>query len=164
MVSEQAKEAAVATAKESTGTPTGGNDATLQAVPTAGAVSWSTEAGGSGTLSDLSKTGDGRQEPPKLPLFSLSKDKRTATALDDAAASEPKRRRTEPSAQGIGQLGPNGDAGPSVGKPTLSQALDIRTFAKGVEKDINKMAKVAIEDALPGDKVLNDVVVAAHNW
>jgi hypothetical protein len=88
MASEQAKEAAVATAKEST-TPTDGNDAILQAAPTVGAIPGTTEAGGSGTLSDLLKTGDGRREPPKLPLFSLSKDKRNSTALDDAAAPGP---------------------------------------------------------------------------
>jgi hypothetical protein len=127
-------------------------------MPSAGAVPVPSEAGGSRTLSDLLKTGDGsKQEPPKLALFSLSKDKRTSTALDNAAAPEPKRGRTEPPAEG--SLGPKGDAGPPVGKRTLSQAFDIRTFAKGVEQDIKKMAKVAIQDALPGDKVLNDVVV-----
>jgi hypothetical protein len=87
----------------------------------------------------------------------LAKDKRTSTALDDVAVPEPKRGRTQPPAQG--SLGPGGSAGPSVGKPTLSQAFDIRIFAKGVEQDIKKMAKVAIQNALPGDKVLNDVVV-----
>jgi hypothetical protein len=96
------------------------------------------------------------KEPPKLALFSLSKEKRTST--DNAAALEPKRGRTEPSAEG--SLGPKGEAGPpGAGKPTLSQAFDIRTFAKGVEQDIKKMAKVAIQNALPGDKILNDVVV-----
>jgi hypothetical protein len=96
-----------------------------------------------------------KQESPKLPLFSLSKEKRTST--DNAAAPESKRGRTEPPAEG--SLGPKGDAGSPVGKPTLSQAFDIRTLAKGVEQDIKKMAKVAIQSALPGDKVLNDVVV-----
>jgi hypothetical protein len=32
-------------------------------------------------------------------------------------------------------------------------------YRPGVEQDIKKMAKVAIQKALPGDKVLNDVVV-----
>jgi hypothetical protein len=39
-----------------------------------------------------------------------------------------------------------------MGKPTLSQAFDIRNFAKGVEQDIKKMAKVAIQNALSGVK------------
>jgi hypothetical protein len=157
MAAEETKETAVATAEEST-TPTGGVHAIAQVAPSVGGVPGPTEAGGSGTLSDLLKTGDGPwQEPPKLALFSLAKDKRTSTAQDDAAVPEPKRGRTEPPAQG--SLGPGGNAGPSVGKPTLSQAFDIRIFAKGVEQDIKKVAKVAIQDALPGDKVLNDVVV-----
>jgi hypothetical protein len=46
-----------------------------------------------------------------------------------------------------------------MGKPTLTQAFDIGTFPKGVEQEVKKMAKVAIQSALPGDKVLNDVVV-----
>jgi hypothetical protein len=96
-----------------------------------------------------------KQEPPKLPLFSLSKEKRTST--DNAAAPEPKRGRTEPPVEG--STGPKGDAGPPAGKPTLSQAFDIRNFAKGVEQEVKKMAKVANQSALPGDKVLNDVVV-----
>jgi hypothetical protein len=155
MAFEQTKEATVAIAKEST-TPIGGDDTIPLSAPPAGAVPVPTEAGGSGTLSDLLKTGDGsKQEPPKLPLFSLSKEKRTST--DNAAAPEPKRGRTEPPAEG--SLGPKGDAGPAVGKPTLSQAFDIRTLAKGVEQDIKKMAKVALQSALPGDKVLNNVVV-----
>jgi hypothetical protein len=151
---------AVATAEEST-TPTSGADAIPQAVPSVGGVPGPSEAGGSGTLSDLLKTGDGPgQEPPKLALFSLAKDgkdKRPSTALDDAKVPKPKRGRTEPPEQG--SLGPGGNAGSPAGKPTLSQAFDIRTFAKGVEQDIKKMAKVAIQNALPVDKVLNDVVV-----
>jgi hypothetical protein len=155
MASEQTKEAIVAIANEST-IPTGGDDATPLSAPSAEAAHVPSEAGGSGTLSDLLEKGDGsKQEPPKLPLFSLSKEKRTST--DNAAAPEPKGGRTEPPTER--SLGPKGDAGPPVGKPTLSQAFDIRTFAKGVEQEVKKMAKVAIQSALPGDKVLNDVVV-----
>jgi hypothetical protein len=158
MAAEETKETVLATAEEST-TPIGGVHAIPQVAPSVGGVPGPTEAGGSGTLSDLLKTGDDPgQEPPKLALFSLAKDKRTSTALDDAAIPEPKRGRTEPPAQG--SLGPGGNAGPSVRKPTLSQAFDIRIFAMGVEQDIKKIAKVAIQNALPGDKVLcNDVVV-----
>jgi hypothetical protein len=61
---------------------------------------------------------------------------------DDAAVPEPKRVRTEPSAQG--SLGTEGNTAPLEGKPTLSQASYIRTFAKGVEQDIKKMAKAAL--------------------
>jgi hypothetical protein len=155
LASKQTKEAIVAIAKEST-IPTGGDDATPLSAPSAGAAPVPFKASGSGTLSDLLEKGDGlQQEPPKLPLFSLSKEKRTST--DNAAAPEPKRGRTEPPTEG--SLGPKGDAGPPVGKPTLSQAFDIQTFAKGVEQEVKKMAKVAIQSALPGDKVLNDVVV-----
>jgi hypothetical protein len=96
----------VAIAKEST-IPTGGDDATPLSAPSAEAVPVPTEAGGLGTLSDLLRTGDGsKQEPSKLPLFSLSKEKRTST--DNAATPEPKRGRTEPSAES--SLGPKGDA------------------------------------------------------
>jgi hypothetical protein len=154
MASEQTKEATVVIAKEST-IPTGGDDATPLSAPSAGAATVPSEAGGSGTLSDLLEKEDGsKQEPPKLPLFSLSKEKRTST--DNAAAPEPIRGRTEPPAEG--SLGPKGNAGPPVGKPTLSQAFDIQTLAKGVEQEVKKMAKVAIQSALPGDKVLNGVV------
>jgi hypothetical protein len=153
--SEQTKEAIVIIAKEST-IPTGGDDATPLSAPSAGAAPVPSEAGNSGTLSNLLEKGHrSKQEPPKLPLFSLPKEKRTFT--DNAAASEPKRGRTEPPIEG--SLDPKGDAGPPVGKPTLSQAFDIRTFAKGVEQEVKKMAKVALQSALPGDKVLNDVVV-----
>jgi hypothetical protein len=94
MAAEETKETAVATAEEST-TPTGGVHAIPQVAPSVGGVPGPTEAGGSGTLSDLLKTGDGPgQEPPKLALFSLAKNKRTSTALDDAAVPEPKRGRT----------------------------------------------------------------------
>jgi hypothetical protein len=155
MASKQTKEATVAITKELT-IPTGGDDATPLLEPSAGAAPAPSEAGGSGTLSDLLEKGEGlKQEPPKLPLFSLSKEKRTST--DNAAAPEPKRGRTKPPVEG--STGPKGNAGPPVGKPTLSQAFDIRNFAKGVEHEVKKMAKVAIQSALPGDKVLNDVVV-----
>jgi hypothetical protein len=155
MASKQTKEAIVAIAKEST-IPTGGDDATPPPAPSAGAAHVPSEAGSSGTLSDLLEKGDGsKQESPKLPLFSLSKEKRTST--DNAAAPESERGRTEPSTEG--SLGSKGNTGPPVGKPTLSQAFDIQTFAKGVEQEVKKMAKVVIQSALPGDKVLNDVVV-----
>jgi hypothetical protein len=52
-----------------------------------------------------------------------------------------------------------GGAGPPVGKPTLSQTFDMRSFAKGVGKDIKKMIRVAIEETLSGAKVLNKVIV-----
>jgi hypothetical protein len=146
MASKQIKEAIVAIAKKST-IPTGGDDATSLSAPSAGAAPVPSKVGGSETLSDLLEKGDGsKQEPPKLPLFSLSKEKRTST--DNAAAPEPKRGRTEPPTEG--SLGPKSDARPPVGKPTLSQAFDIRTFAKGVEHEVKKMAKVAIQSALPG--------------
>jgi hypothetical protein len=155
MASEQTKEATVAITKELT-IPTRGNNATPLWEPSAGAAPAPSEAGGSETLSDLLEKGEGlKQEPPKLPLFSLSKEKRTST--DNAAAPEPKRGRTELPVEG--STGPKGDAGPPAGKPTLSQAFDFRNFAKGVEQEVKKMAKVAIQSALPGDKVLNDVVV-----
>jgi hypothetical protein len=77
MASKQTKEATVAIAKALT-IPTGGDDATPLSVLSAGAAPAPSEAGGSGTLSDLLKKGEGsKQEPPKLPLFSLSKEKRT---------------------------------------------------------------------------------------
>jgi hypothetical protein len=155
MASEQTREATVAIAKELT-IPTGGDDATPLSAPSAGAAPAPSEAGGSRTLSDLLERGEGlKQEPPKPPLFSLSKEKRIST--DNAAALEPKRGRTEPPVEG--STGPKGDAGPPAGKPTVSQAFNIRTFAKGVEQEVKQMAKVAIQSALPGDKVLNDVVV-----
>jgi hypothetical protein len=88
MASKQTKDATVAIAKDST-TPTGGDNAIPLSAPSAGAVPVPTEACGSGTLSDLLKTGDrSKEEPPKLPLFSLSKEKRTSTNND--AAPEPK--------------------------------------------------------------------------
>jgi hypothetical protein len=156
MASKETKEAIVAIAKEST-IPTGGDDATPLSAPSVGAAPVPSEAGGTGTLSDLLEKGDGsKQEPPKLPLFSLSKEN-LRTSTYNAAAPEPKRGRTEPPAEG--SLGPKGNTGPPVGKPTLSQAFDFQTFAKSVEQEVKKMAKVAIQSALPGDKVLNDVVV-----
>jgi hypothetical protein len=149
MASEQTKEATVAIVKELT-IPTGGDDATPLLTPSAGAAPAPSEAGGSGTLSDLLDKGEGsKQEPPKLPLFSLSKEKRIST--DNATDLEPKRGRTEPPVEG--SIGPKGDAGSPAW--LFSQAFDIRTFAKGVEKEVKKMAKVAIQSALPGDKVLN---------
>jgi hypothetical protein len=155
LASEQTKGATVAIANELT-IPTGGDDATPLSAPSAGAAPAPSKAASSGTLFDLLEKGEGsKQEQPKLPLFSLSKEKRTST--DNAAAPEPKRGRTEPPVEG--SIDPKGDAGPPSGKPTLSQAFDIRTFAKGVEQEVKKMAKAAIQSALPGDKVLNDVVV-----
>jgi hypothetical protein len=87
MASEQTKKATVAIAKELT-IPTGGDDATPLSAPSPGAAPAPSKAGCSGTLSNLLEKGEGlKQEPPKLPLFSLSKEKRTS--MDNAAAPEP---------------------------------------------------------------------------
>jgi hypothetical protein len=146
MAFKQTKEATVAIANKLT-IPIGGDDTTTLSAPSAGAAPTPSEADGSGTLSDLLEEGEGlKQEPPKLPLFSLSKEKRTST--DNAAAPESKRGRTEPPVESSTR--PKGDAGPPAGKPTLSQAFDIRTFAKGIEQEVKKMAKVAIQSALRG--------------
>jgi hypothetical protein len=122
----------------------GGDDAIVQAEPTGRAISGPTAAGGSGTTfsTDLEgggwKPGAGQAAPlylegpeavPGLWWTTL----RLPTRDEDA-------RSLSHGAQGIGPLGSEGGPGPAVGKPNLSQAFYIRTFAKGVEKDIKKMA------------------------
>jgi hypothetical protein len=151
MASEQTKEATVAIAKELT-IPIGGDDAkflswrlppelhlrlprqvALGLYPT----SWERER-------DRSKS---RPSCPSSPC-----QRRRGHPRTNAAAPEPKRGRTEPPVEG--SISPKGNAGPPARKPTLSQAFDIHTFAKGVEQEVKKMAKVAIQSALPRNKVL----------
>jgi hypothetical protein len=135
--------------KEST-IPTGGDDATRLSAPSAGAAHVPSEAGGSGTLSDLLEKGDGsKQEPPKLPLFSLSKEKRTST--DNVAAPKPKRGRTEPPAEG--SLGPKGNAGPPVDKPTLTlKPSTSEPLQRGLSRKSRRWPKSQSKAHCPGTK------------